>query len=106
MSHVVIVVTHCDQLTKNVKRKELDKIQDAISKLYMRKLKVYPTIHTVEFVSCYEGKRDFADISKLANVLYNVAHKVETISSNSVYLQILSACHFIPEIQLIGPIRR
>lgn len=82
MSHVVIAVTHCDQLPKGIRRKEQDRILDAVNKLYAKKSKVYPTIHAVEFVSCYEGKKDFADISKLAHVLYNVAHKVETISSN------------------------
>lgn len=82
MSHVVIAVTHCDQLPKSIRRKEQDRILDAVNKLYAKKSKVYPTIHAVEFVSCYEGKKDFADISKLAHVLYNVAHKVETISSN------------------------
>ena len=81
MSHVVIVITHCDQLSKSTKKKELDKIQDTIIKLFLRKSRVYPTIHAVECVSCYEGKKDFSDICKLANVLYNVAHKVEIISS-------------------------
>lgn len=89
MSHVVIVVTHCDQLAKSIRRKEQDRIMDAVTKLYVKKAKVYPTIHAVEFVSCYEGKRDFADISKLAHVLYNVAHKVETISSNSTIFTII-----------------
>ena len=86
MSYVVIVITHCDQLPKSIKKKELDRIQETIFKLYRRKSKVYPTIHAVECVSCYEGKKDFSDISKLANILYNVAHKVETISSNLFYV--------------------
>ena len=106
MSHVVIVITHCDQLVKSIRRKEQDRILDAVQKLYVKKSKVYPTIHAVEFVSCYEGKRDFTDISKLIHVLYNVAHKVETISSNSTYLQILFTYHFVSEIQLIEPIRK
>ena len=87
MSHVVIAVTHCDHLPKNVKRKEQDKIMDTIVKLYMKKGKVYPMIHAVEFVSCYEGKKDFSDITKLAHVLYLVAHKVETTSGELCYLQ-------------------
>ena len=87
MSHVVIAVTHCDQLPKNIKRKEQDKIWDTIMKLYLKKGKVYPTIHAVEFISCYEGKKDYSDITKLASVLYIVAHKVETTSSNLFYLQ-------------------
>jgi len=82
MSHVVIVATHCDLLPKNIKKKEVDRITEAINRMYMKKSKVYPVIHSVEFVSCYEGKKDFSDISKLANVLYHVAHKVEIISSN------------------------
>ena len=106
MSYVVIVVTHCDQLSKSVKRKELDRIQETITKLYLRKGKVYPTIYAVEYVSCYEGKKDFSDISKLANVLYIVAHKVDTISSNLFYLQTLSTCDYTSDLQVIEPIRR
>lgn len=94
MSHVVIAVTHCDQLTKSTKKKEMDKLYDAIAKSYMRKLKVYPNIHSVEFVGCHEGKKDFSDVIKLANALYEVAHKVETMSGNLFYLQISPACHF------------
>ena len=97
MAHVVIVATHCDQLPKNIRKKELDRIQDTILKLYTKKAKVYPTMHGVEFVSCYEGKKDFSDIIKLANVLYYVAHKVETISSNLFYAQTSSTCHHISE---------
>ena len=106
MSYVVIVITHCDQLPKNIRRKELDRIHETISKLYMSKGKVYPTIHAVEYVSCYEGKKDFSDISKLANILYNVAHKVETISSNLFFVQMLSACDNSSNLQVIEPVRR
>lgn len=84
MSHVVIAITHCDQLPKNIRRKEQDRIYDGISKLYTKKGKVYPRIHAVEFVQCNERKNDFSDIHKLANVLCNVAREVEIISSNSV----------------------
>lgn len=95
MSHVVIVATHCDLLPKNIRKKEMDKIMETINRIYTKKSKVYPVIHAVEFVSCYEGKKDFSDISKLACVLYSVAHKVETISSKFFYLQILFVCYFM-----------
>jgi len=80
MSKVVIVATHNDQIAK--KSKERDRINEAIDQLYMRKSEVYPEISAVEFVACHEGKRDFADIIKLANVLCYIATKIEGTSVN------------------------
>jgi len=83
MSKVVIVATHNDQLSK--KSKERDRIIEAIDRLYMKKSKVYPEIVAVEFVACYEGKKDFTDIIKLTSVLYDVATKIESSSKSIMY---------------------
>jgi len=83
MSKVVIVVTHNDQLGK--KNKERDRISGAIHQLYYTKSKVYPEITAVEFVACYEGKKDFTDIIKLTCVLCNVATKIESSSKSVMY---------------------
>ena len=82
MSKVVIVVTHSDQLAK--KGKERDRISEAIDRLYMKKSKVYPEIDAVEFVACYEGKKDFSDINQLTNILCHMATKIEVYSGTSV----------------------
>ena len=82
MSKVVIVATHNDQLSK--KSKEHDRIIEAIDRLYMKKPKVYPEIAAVEFVACYEGKKDFSDINQLTSILCHIATKIEIYSGTYV----------------------